>query len=121
MLHVMEWFPEASSGQPLVAPEYGLDLSEDARDRLAQATPEDTRIARREMLVTAGRPHREILRLSRQRDVDLIVLGVHARRAVDRRLPGTTVSHVLRAAPCPVLAVRPDAKQERTQAALATR
>jgi nucleotide-binding universal stress UspA family protein len=121
MLHVMEWFPEASSGQPLVAPEYGLDLSEDASDRLAQATPEDPRIARREMLVTAGRPHREILRLSRQRDVDLIVLGVHARRAVDRRLPGTTVSHVLRAASCPVLAVRPDAKPEGTQAALATR
>jgi nucleotide-binding universal stress UspA family protein len=121
MLHVMEWFPEANSCQPLVAPEYGMDLSEDARDRLAQAAPEDARIARREMLVTAGRPHREILRLARQRNVDLIVLGVHARRAVDRRLPGTTISHVLRAASCPVLTVRPDAKQDRTQTAFATR
>jgi len=123
LLHVMEWFPEAESRSARIGvPEYGLDLSEETRDRLASALPPDLRACEREEIVAAGRPHRQILRLAREREVDLIVLGIHAERPVDRVVPGTTISHVLREAPCPVLAVRTHVREaERASAAVARR
>jgi nucleotide-binding universal stress UspA family protein len=104
-LHVLEWFPE--QGEHADAPEYRLDLSEAARERLRMAVPEQSRAwCQREELVATGRPHREILRVARERGADLIVLGVHGQRTLDRSLAGATVCHVVRETRCPVLAVR---------------
>jgi len=50
--------------------------------------------------------YREILRVARERDVHLIVLGVHGRNPVDLMLLGSTTHHVVRAASCPVLTLR---------------
>jgi universal stress protein A len=38
---------------------------------------------------------------------DLIVIGTHGRTGVSRILMGSVAEHVVRAAPCPVLVVRP--------------
>jgi nucleotide-binding universal stress UspA family protein len=46
-----------------------------------------------------------ILELARERDANLIVMGVHGRSAVERWLLGSVTEAVLRKAPCPVLAV----------------
>ncbi|MBI3933006.1 MAG: universal stress protein [Acidobacteria bacterium] len=106
LLHVLEWFPE-EGGAPS-APEYRIDFAEEARQRIRSALPATAwEGVDRELLVTAGRPHREILRVARACRTDLLVLGIHGRRGIDRVLPGSTLCHVVREAPCPILAVRP--------------
>ena len=57
-------------------------------------------------LLLAGKPYREILRLAREQDVDLIVMGVHGRGAIDRMLFGSVTEQIVRRATCPVLTVR---------------
>lgn len=54
-----------------------------------------------------GQPWSEILRLAKDRGVDLIVLGTHGRSGLPRLLLGSVADKVIRNAPCPVLAVGP--------------
>jgi len=56
--------------------------------------------------VTLGRPYLEILRMAEERAIDLIVMGVRGRGAVDMALFGSTTNHVVRRATCPVVTVR---------------
>ena len=42
------------------------------------------------------------------RVVDLIVVGVHGRSALDRLVFGSTTEHLVRRAICPILTVRSD-------------
>jgi nucleotide-binding universal stress UspA family protein len=53
-----------------------------------------------------GDPATEILQLARVLQSDLIVLGTHGRRGLDRLLLGSVAEQVLRKAPCPVLTAR---------------
>jgi nucleotide-binding universal stress UspA family protein len=53
----------------------------------------------------AVRPEREIVRLARAREIDLIVMGRHGRRFFAPAVAGSVGAHVVRAAPCPVLTV----------------
>ncbi len=110
LLHILEWFPEEETRPdlPLRIPELHLDLGEDARERLRHVIPEEALAGcDHEEIVATGRPHRAILRVCRERRADLIVLGIHGRRAIDQVLSGSTVCHVVREAGCPILAVRP--------------
>lgn len=110
LLHILEWFPEEQVGSdlPLYVPEIHLDLTQEARKRMRAAIPqEELAGCEHEELVATGRPHRAILRICRERRADLIVLGIHGRRAIDQVLSGATVCHVVREAGCPILAVRP--------------
>jgi nucleotide-binding universal stress UspA family protein len=56
-----------------------------------------------ETLVTSGKAYREILRVSEERESDLIVMGIHGRRPFDLTLFGSTAQQVVRRAACPVL------------------
>ncbi len=47
-----------------------------------------------------------ILASAKSQSADLIVMGTHGRRGLDRLVMGSTTEHVLRKACCPVLAVR---------------
>jgi nucleotide-binding universal stress UspA family protein len=47
-----------------------------------------------------------ILSLAKARAVNLIVMGTHGLRGIDRLMVGSVTERVLRRAPCPVLAVR---------------
>ncbi|MDA8431436.1 MAG: universal stress protein [Nitrospiraceae bacterium] len=59
-----------------------------------------------ERLVLKGIPHEEINKFAADHKIDLIVLGTHGRRGIDRVLFGSTAEQVVRNAPCPVLSVR---------------
>lgn len=48
----------------------------------------------------------EIVRVAREEPVDLIVLGSHGRRGLQRFLLGSVAARVLQAAPCAVLTVK---------------
>ena len=59
---------------------------------------------------TVGVPHREILRMARKEDVDLIIMGSHTREedvgaARYRHVVGSTMQKVAKAARCPVVII----------------
>ncbi len=53
-----------------------------------------------------GEPAPEILRAAEENAADLIVIGTHGRRGVERMLLGSVAEQVLRKASCPVLTVK---------------
>ncbi len=59
-----------------------------------------------ERLVLTGIPHEEITKFAEEKKIDLIVVGTHGRRGIDRMLFGSTAEQVVRNALCPVLSVR---------------
>lgn len=69
----------------------------------AVAVPEGLKVTRG---VAEGEPAAAIIRLAMELKADLIVLGTHGRTGLKRLLLGSVAEHVLRHAPCPVLAWR---------------
>jgi nucleotide-binding universal stress UspA family protein len=60
--------------------------------------------------VVEGTPHRAIVDYVAANDIDLVVMGTHGRRGLDRYLVGSVTERVVRSSPVPVLTVRrPDA------------
>jgi nucleotide-binding universal stress UspA family protein len=57
--------------------------------------------------VTVGIPSERIVSLATALDADLIVLGTHGRRGVERMLLGSVAEEVVRRAPCGVFVIRP--------------
>jgi len=53
-----------------------------------------------------GYPPTEIVDFARKESFDLIVAGTHGRTGIKHALLGSVAEKILRAAPCPVLAVR---------------
>jgi nucleotide-binding universal stress UspA family protein len=56
-------------------------------------------------MVVEGSITAEIVRVARELDVDLLVMGTHGRSGFDRLLLGSTTEKMLRKAPCPLLTV----------------
>jgi nucleotide-binding universal stress UspA family protein len=110
LLHIVE-FPPVLSEEPTMP---ALDLSRvreaaaaDARRKLHELIPEQARTyCTMDTAVVEGRAYREILRHATEWQSDLIVMGVHGRRALDLLVFGSTTHHVIRASACPVLIVR---------------
>ena len=60
-----------------------------------------------EELIVHGEAASEIVRVARERQVDLIVISSHGRSGLGRILFGSTAEAVVRHASCPVLVVKP--------------
>ena len=56
--------------------------------------------------VENGTPYRAILDYADENDVDVIVIGTHGRRGIDRYLVGSVTEKVVRLSDVPVLTVR---------------
>ena len=65
-----------------------------------------------EELVVHGEAASEIVRVAKERDVDLIVISSHGRTGLGRILFGSTAESVVRHASCPVLVVKPPQEEE---------
>jgi len=61
-----------------------------------------------ETAVIRGAPYRAILDRAEAVDADLVVMGSHGRRGLERYLLGSTTERVLRLSPAPVLVLRSD-------------
>ena len=59
-----------------------------------------------EAVISEGVAFAEIVRVARERNVDLIVMGTHGRTGLKHALLGSVAEKVVRKAPCPVLTVR---------------
>ena len=64
-----------------------------------------------EELIVHGEAASEIVRVAKEREVDLIVISSHGRTGLGRILFGSTAEAVVRHAPCPVLVVKPRRKK----------
>lgn len=72
----------------------------------AEASPgADLKIVR---TVAHGTPEEKVVEYARNQQIDLMVLGTHARSGVERFLMGSTAEVILRHTPCPVLIVPPE-------------
>jgi len=105
VLHVLEQVPltTAYSGRPEVD-----ELSraeETVRSQLSvwMAAERDTQF---KLEIGRGPTEETILKACEQGRYDLLVMGTHGRRLLDRALFGSVTHRVIRKAPCPVLLVR---------------
>jgi glycine betaine transporter len=73
-----------------------------ALDELAKRYPN----AKMHVLLKTGDPRDQVVQAAEEVGADLIIMGTHGRRGVRRALLGSVAEGVLRAAHCPVLAVR---------------
>lgn len=71
--------------------------------RLAQRLPEGIAA---EALLREGTPAETIIATAQEWQAGLIVIGTHGRGGLERLVVGSTAETVLRAATCPVLAIR---------------
>jgi nucleotide-binding universal stress UspA family protein len=110
LLHVVELLVDAAQLRELSnfsVPEYQRYLEEDARTRLRSAVPEDARTwCTPEERVLSGKAYSVILDVAEREKAEVIVMGVHGKGALSRRLFGSTTHHVIREARCPVLTLR---------------
>jgi len=56
--------------------------------------------------IREGEPHKEIVKLAREINADVICMGSHGRTGLERILMGSVAEQVLHNAPCPVLIVK---------------
>jgi nucleotide-binding universal stress UspA family protein len=86
------------------------DIEKGAKKQLERFGDEEERclkgIEEVERTVLTGVPHEEILKFAKEKKIELIVMGSHGKKGIDRILFGSTAAQVVRFAPCPVLTVR---------------
>jgi universal stress protein A len=106
LVHVVE-FTQMDLSNDLVLPqelEIDQELMKRSKQRLEELA-ENLGIEKSECFVSQGSTRREILRLAKELNTNLIVIGSHGREGIQRLL-GSTANAVLHGAPCDVLAVR---------------
>ncbi len=80
----------------------------DTERELRQLVPDDAELRKHvHFKVATGNPAEEILRAAKHPRADLIVMGARERSTLADHAPWATLSHVIRQAHCPVLAVQP--------------
>jgi nucleotide-binding universal stress UspA family protein len=106
VMHAVEWpFGDAVTSGALE--ELRKSIESSARDDLVRLLPRSSSGGPdAEAVVTLGKASAAIVKLARARAVDLIVMGVSGRGAVDVALLGSTTHHVIREGTWPVLTVR---------------
>jgi len=106
LLHVLEPIP-------VLAFKLGLSQAELDERVLKQAATDLKKAARRlrvrgaELLLRKGTPHKEIVRVVKEKKIDLIVMGTCGRTGLEHVLLGSVAEKVVRHAPCQVLTVKP--------------
>ncbi len=77
------------------------------RERLLRCVTEDTKgKIPVEAIIIQGVPFAEIIKVSKELKIDLIVLGTHGRTGISHAIMGSVAEKVVRKAPCPVLTIR---------------
>jgi nucleotide-binding universal stress UspA family protein len=96
----------------LTLSEYHRYLEQEAAAKLKAVIPEEARVWSTPIeRVTTGRAYREILQIIADEGVELIVMGVQGKGALDRLLFGSTTHRVIREARCPVLTLHSGSRE----------
>jgi nucleotide-binding universal stress UspA family protein len=79
-----------------------------AKKRMAAAVRENFKgFPKLETRVELGSPAEKILETAKNEGIDLIIMGVHGRKGLERAIFGSVAIKVMRDAPCPVVAIHP--------------
>ena len=79
-----------------------------AEKRMAAAAKEHFQnFPKLKTVVLVGSPAEKILELARQENIDLIIMGAHGRKGLERAFFGSVADKVVTGAPCPVLTIHP--------------
>jgi nucleotide-binding universal stress UspA family protein len=110
LMHVIEGLTDVQHWQQPTNPslvEFLRLTEQNALARLREVLPRDaaTWCRPKELLMT-GKPYEEILRVARDEEVHLIVMGVYSRNPIDLLFVGSTTNQVVRASSCPVLTLK---------------
>jgi len=97
LLHVLEDVPSPAKTEEAIA------TATRQLDKLIP--PEGRKTVKVRMAVRVGKPYQQIIQLALETQVDLVVMGVRGRGALDLAVFGSTTYRVLQLGPCPVLAV----------------
>jgi nucleotide-binding universal stress UspA family protein len=101
VLHVSP--PQVVAYGDMILPATNVDFKHLKGKLLALQGPDPVRV---EHLLEEGDPVAEILRVARETDCDLVVMGTHGRRGLGRLLMGSVAEQLVRRAPCPVVTVK---------------
>ncbi len=97
LLHVLERAPGPAKTKAAIAT---------ARDRLDKLIPPGKRKTLKvKSAVRTGKPYEQIIQLATEAQIDMVVMGVRGRGAMDQAVFGSTTYRTLQLGPCPVLAV----------------
>ncbi len=61
-----------------------------------------------ETRVAVGAPADKILELAKKEGINLIIMGTHGRKGLERTIFGSVAEKIVRTAPCPVVTIRPE-------------
>lgn len=79
-----------------------------AKKRMASAVQEFFKdFPKLETRVELGSAAAKILELAEKEQIDLIIMGVHGRKGLDRAIFGSVADKVVQGASCPVITIRP--------------
>ena len=88
-----------------VAPDVGPEALAHAREALAEAVRRVTDYPHVALEVAVGDVVTEILRVAEEHGTDMLVVGTHGLRGLDRLVLGSVTERLIRKAACPVLVV----------------
>jgi nucleotide-binding universal stress UspA family protein len=81
---------------------------ESAKKRMAAAVQESFQdFPKLETRVDLGSAAGKILELAKKEKIDLIIMGAHGRKGLDRAIFGSVADKVVQGAPCPVMTIHP--------------
>ncbi|MBX6423776.1 universal stress protein [Thermosulfurimonas sp. F29] len=87
------------------------ELLEGAQKRMEDFVSEHLSGLEVEPLVLTGEVAAKICEVAREKGIDLIIMGTHGRKGLERALFGSVAEKVVKTAPCPVLTVNPFQKR----------
>lgn len=116
-VHVIEPMVPAVGYSGMTEPLPLADITEQLEDSAGRELP---KIAEREEcagldvqeLIVHGEAAAEIVRVAKERNIDLIVVSSHGRTGLGRLLFGSTAEAVVRHSSCPVLVVKPPQEED---------
>ena len=116
-VHVVETVVPAVGYSGMSEPLPVADISEQLEESAEREMPriaacEECAGLNVEEMIVHGDAATEIVRVARERRVDLIVISSHGRTGLGRMLFGSTAEAVVRHATCPVLVVKPPPEEE---------
>ena len=106
LMSAVEW-PSGEAVTSGAVAELQKSIESNASEALTRLLPRPaSKGPRAQAIVTTGKASAAIVKVARARSVDLIVMGVSGRGALDVALLGSTTHHVIREGAWPVLTVR---------------
>lgn len=83
-----------------------MENSAEARlKKVSGQIPRSVKIS--ESAVKSGTPYKEIVKFSKNKGIDMIIMGTHGKSGTDHFFFGSTTERVMKQADCPVLTIRP--------------